>query len=279
MQASLPWRGSPAERPPSLVVPPARMPLVRDGRPLKRWSYVAAFSERLMLCAAEVRIGPLRQSFWAVWDRERRALREHTDLLGRGVRVRDRTVVVDHPGLRARLRVEPGTSVETASPHGPSWIWTRKEAGMRVHGTATVAGEEISVDARGCVDESAGYHARRTAWRWSAGVGDLEDGRPVAWNLVEGLHDAARASERTVWVAGVPHEVGPVRFAADLGAVAFAEGGALTFTAEATRARRDELLVAGSDYVQPFGTFAGALPGAGVLAGGLGVMERHTARW
>ena len=36
------------------------------GRPLKRWRWVGVFSEELMVCAAQVRIGPARQSFWAL---------------------------------------------------------------------------------------------------------------------------------------------------------------------------------------------------------------------
>ena len=42
---------------------------------------------------------------------------------------------------------------------------------------------------------------------------------------------------------------------------------------------RDELLLARSDYVQPFGTFSGTLPGGAELARGYGVMEDHRARW
>ena len=34
-----------------------------------------------------------------------------------------------------------------------------------------------------------------------------------------------------------------------------------------------------SDYEQPFGTFTGALPGAGELREGCGVMERHAVAW
>ncbi len=56
----------------------------------------------------------------------------------------------------------------------------------------------------GLLDESAGRHARRTAWRWSAGAGVAESGAAVMWNLVEGLHDGS-PSERTVWVDGEPH--------------------------------------------------------------------------
>ena len=81
MSSVLPYRGSGAGRPPGLVVPPARMPLVVAGRPLKRWRYVGVFGERLMLCAGVVRVGVLPQTFWAVWDRRRGALRERTRLL------------------------------------------------------------------------------------------------------------------------------------------------------------------------------------------------------
>jgi hypothetical protein len=92
-------------------------------------------------------------------------------------------------------------------------------------------------------------------------VGRTADGREVAWNLVDGVHDAPRDSERSVWVDGEPHEVGPVRFADDLGAIGFAEGGELRFAREAVRERTDEMLVFASRYECPLGTFSGVLPG------------------
>ncbi|HET8953838.1 MAG TPA: hypothetical protein VFN44_25170, partial [Solirubrobacteraceae bacterium] len=55
--------------------------------------------------------------------------------------------------------------------------------------------------------------------------------------------------------------------------------GGLRFTAEAARARRERLLIMRSDYEQPFGTFAGALPEVGELREGWGVMERHAVVW
>ena len=114
-------------------------------------------------------------------------------------------------------------------------------------------------------------HARRTAWRWSAGAGVASSGAAVVWNLVEGLHDGS-PSERTVWVDGEPHEVGPQPFDG------LARVGDLEFTATATRAKRENYLVIASDYEQPFGTFTGTLPVAGPLHG-WGVMERHEALW
>ncbi len=270
----------PDGRPPGLAVPPARMPLVHAGRPLKRWRYVAAFGERFMLCAAVVHVGPARQEFWAVWDRERGALRERTRLRRGIVRFGPGgTVAVSDGSVEVRAVVEPGAPVEVVSPHGDAWIWTRKQGGVRVHGTVELDGERIALDAPGCVDDSAGYHDRETAWQWSAGAGRSTEGRDVAWNLVAGLHDARVRSERTVWVDGEPVEAEPVTFADDLGAVRFPGGDELRFDAEATRRRVDDLKVFRSDYVQPFGSFSGALPGGIRLAGARGVMERHFARW
>ena len=57
------------DRPTGLPVPPARMALVRDRRPLKRWRYLGLYGEDLMLCAAIVRVAGLPQAFWATWDR------------------------------------------------------------------------------------------------------------------------------------------------------------------------------------------------------------------
>jgi hypothetical protein len=218
------------------------MPLLRGGRPLKRWSYVGAYGPELMLCAARGRIGVVPFSWWAVWEGGR--LRE-----GRG---------------RLDVDIEAGAAIEVVSPHGDQYAWTRKhEARVRYEGR----------DLRGIVDQSAGYHARHTAWRWSAGVGTLASGEPVSWNLVAGVHDAPEASERTVWVAGEPREVGPVEFDG-LDGVA-----GLRFQPLATRAARENYLVIRSDYEQPFGTFSGELPGAGPLAEGWGVMERHDVHW
>ena len=76
---SLPAR----DRPTGLAVPPARMRLWHDGRPLKRWRYVGLYGEDMMLCAADVRIAGLPQGFWATWDRT--DLRERTVFLPRAV--------------------------------------------------------------------------------------------------------------------------------------------------------------------------------------------------
>jgi hypothetical protein len=257
------------------------MPRLRAGRMLKRWRYVGAYGPDLMLCAGTVQIGIAHQAFWAVWDRERRRLHERTRL-GRG-RVRlpfGQVHVEDGPvAFELELDEEEARPVEVVTPDGRGYAWTRKRAPVRARGTVTVDGERREVELAALIDESAGYHARHTAWTWSAGVGCASDGRPLAWNLVAGVHDSPHDSERTVWLDGEPSEIGPTRFADDLSAVEFAEGGSLRFAGEAVRARRDNMLLIRSLYEQPFGTFTGTLPGGVELAEGYGVMERHVAVW
>ena len=262
-------------------VPPARLRLLRGGRPLKRWRYIAVFADELMLCAGSARIGPAATSWWAVWDRARGVLAERTRM-GRGrVRFSDGGGLTVHDGdVRIEVTVQEGGAVESLNPHGAQYVWTRKQAGRPAHARVTIgAGRTLEVDGLAVVDDTAGYHARETAWLWSAGVGRAADGHPVGWNLVTGLNDGPAASERSVWHGDRGHEVGPVSFAEDLSAVSFAEGGTLEFTSEAVRERRDRLLVLRSDYRQPFGRFDGTLPGVGPFTEGLGVMERHIARW
>jgi hypothetical protein len=286
-RSPLPLRWDAGARPPDLpvTIPPAGMAPLRGRRPLKRWRYVAAFCDELMLCAAVAAVGPARSSWWAVWDRREATLHERTRIApgqalvrfgdnGR-LRVRDRGVTID-------LVVDEGAAVESLNPHGAQHVWTRKQAGRPVAGRVTLRDArtiELGRDALAIVDDTAGYHARTTEWWWSAGVGETLDGAPVGWNLVSGVNDGPTASERSLWVAGVAREVAPVRIAGDLSAVAFATGEQLRFGPEAVRARHDRLLLVASEYRQPFGTFTGALPGAGALQRGLGVMEHHRARW
>jgi hypothetical protein len=267
----------------ALALPPRRMPPLRGTRPLKQWRYVGVFGEQLMLCVGAVRVGLAHQSFWAVWSRACEGrLRERTRLSKGGVTLgldRPGRVRVEDDGVTIDLLLDEVDGVETVCPHGGAYAWTRKQGGVRAHGTVVLDGVAHDLDACAAVDDSAGYHARSTAWRWSAGVGTTADGRAAAWNLVEGINDPARASERTVWLDGVPQEAAPARFADDLSAVTTGDGGDLRFAAEATRERNENLLLVRSSYRQPFGTFGGTLPGGAALASGYGVMERHTARW
>jgi hypothetical protein len=240
---------------------------------LKRWRYVGVYSHDVMLCVGRARVGVIPRSWWAVVERGR-PLREGD----RGIRLDGSRVVIEDRGVRADLLVEEGGGVESVNAHGGDggYIWTRKQAGVPVRGSLAIDGRDLAVDALGAVDDTAGYHARETSWRWSAGVGRGTGGERVGWNLVTGVNDGPTASERSVWVDGEPVEVPPVEFARDLGRV-----GDLEFHEWPDSARVDDtnLLLFRSRYRQPFGEFSGTLPVGLELAEGFGVMEAHDVRW
>jgi hypothetical protein len=274
----LPRRGS-GVRSLELPIPPARMPLMRRGRPLKRWRYLGFYGPDVMLCAGDARVGPLRQQFWAVAE-PGLALLERTSLRSAGVVFDGSRLVVASPGVRVELAADEGEGVESVHPSGSrGYVWTRKQAGVPMRGSLVVGSRTVELDGFGVIDDTAGYHARHTSWQWSAGVGQTAGGEQVAWNLVQGVNDAPKDSERTVWVGGEALEPGPVRFSQDLSCVELTEGGRLEFREwpDAVRTDSTNALLLRSDYRQPFGTFSGELPGGIRLAEGYGVMESHAA--
>lgn len=309
MSEGLPWRGPGTERP-DLPLPPNQRPKLRqDGTWRKRWRYLGAFSDELMLCAARVGVGPFGQTFWALWDREARELTERTRMIipmfARGEVWSEHSPDDNEPGQvewapeggRLRVRIEAPArdgedqvrgfiGVEGAGPwaeavcptgEGEGWVWTRKRP-VTVDVDVRVGEKRIRCQARGVEDESCGFHPHHTVWDWSAGVGTTVDGRAVAWNLVSGVNDPPERSERTIWVDGVPTEPSPVTFDG-LESVGFADGARLVCAAEAERSRDESKAFVSYSYRQPFGTFTGTLPGGLELSSGFGVMEHQDATW
>jgi Protein of unknown function (DUF2804) len=297
----LPWRG-PGPGRPALPLPPGSMRLRRDGIWRKRWRYVGAFCDELLICAARIQVGPLGQTFWVVWDREARRMWERTRLLVPGARGEVWTEGTNGDGLveyapdegstvrieardpeagevRGFLRLRGGRWVEAVCPSdGGGYVWTRKRADVPVECDIRIGERRWRAEARGIEDESAGYHPHHTVWSWSAGIGRTRDGRSVGWNLVSGINDPPERSERALWIDGEPTEPGQVSFDG-LQAIAFADGSRLEFAAECERRREENRLLARYAYRQPFGTFTGTLEGGIELGHALGVMEHHDAHW
>jgi hypothetical protein len=256
------------------------MPLRRDGQLRKRWRYIGVFAPELMLCAARAEVGPLGQSFWVMWDREGRRHDARTALRpgSREVTMDGPRLEIDSPGLWASLRLGQALPIESICPSGSSgWGWTRKRAGVPVEGTVEVPGRRWQVSGRGVDDESAGYHQRHTSWRWSAGAGRAEDGRRLAWNLVEGVNDPPKRSERAIWVDGEPTEPAPAHFRG-MDGIELSGEDRLDFASESAHARDENFLLVRSRYRHRFGTFSGSLAGH-TLTEGFGVMEEHDAVW
>lgn len=265
----------------SIPVPPDSMPGRRGARPLKRWRYVGAYCPELMLCVGDVRVGPMPQRFWAI-AQPGGALAERTTFGRGGVRIDgSRVHVRARGGVRIDIELDERDGVESVHPSGrDGYVWTRKQAGVPALAHVRIGGRAYSLACDAVVDDTAGYHERHTRWKWSAGVGRGTRGERVGWNLVSGVNDSAHDSERTVWVDGAATEAAPVEFAPDLSRVAFTAGaGELRFSEWSAREERTDALLVRSSYRQPFGTFAGTLPGGVELAEGYGVMEDHDVLW
>lgn len=305
MTEGLPWRGPGPDRP-DLALPPDKVKLRRSGIWRKQWRYIGVFSDELLLCAARVQVGPVGQTFWAVWDRESQRMIERTKLLGPIARGEvwteldqegagridwapaegDSRVRIEAPAaageeqVRAFLHLGAGTAspwVESVCPTEDGlYTWTRKRVSP-VACDVRIGSRRIRLEARAVEDESCGYHERHTVWDWSAGIGRSTDGRELGWNLVRGINDPATGSERAIWIDGEPTEPAPVVFEG-LDALTF-DGARLEFSAICERSKQEKRPFIEYSYRQPFGTFTGTLPGGIELEHGIGVIEHHDARW
>ena len=108
-----------------------------------------------MACAALVQVGPARQSFWALYRRERDELRERTRMLPRarasatqGTPGRPRfegepgRLLIDDGGVVLDVRLSEEAGFRAYCPHGRQHVWTRKQAGIAARGTLAIDGGE-----------------------------------------------------------------------------------------------------------------------------------------
>ena len=261
-----------------LPLPPARMPPLRRGRPLKRWRYVGVY----------------RPDADAV--RRRRARRRRAAaLVGRGAAGRRAARADDaRPGRRrcssrARAGRERGASrsssrsrsrrrVEVVSPHGRSWIWTAKQRRRAVRGRVEPRARELRARRRRRLHRRVGRLSR--APHRVALVGRRRPRRrraPGGWNLVDGVHDAADG-ERADGVDRRRAARGGAarRSRADLSRRRRARASA---SGRRARSARDRGYCAQPLPAAVRRVRAASCPGGIRLAEGYGVMEEHEVRW
>ena len=247
--------GTGARAPRRRRCPPARMPPLRGGRPLKRWRWVGAFGPDAMACAT--RVVDRRRAGRVVGGVGRRA-----------------TARAHAPPPASRCGWSPGT----CAPPGSSCASTRPRASRSSRRTARSTSGPASRAASPCAGRCSAGRSRATAWSTTPrattpatppGAGRSASAPPSRARASPGTWSrastTAEPSERTVWVDGTPHQVEPLAFADDLSAV-----GDLRCEPVAVRAHRERLLLLASEYEMPFGRFSGTLPLAGCIARGMG---------
>lgn len=284
--SALAYRGDGSGRPTAVTVPVSAAPMVRGGRLRKHWRYAGVWGQSISLCVAEVRVGPLRQEFWAVWLRGEGRLHQRTRLTTGRVHVEHDRIRVDDGDVVIDLRVTAvdDSAVEVVTPVGRNWTWTRKIA-ARATGHLRIGAREHALDAPALMEDNGGYHPRRAHWWWAAGAGTLTDGRSAMWNQVVGLNDCLPHTENTVWIDGSPTVTGLAQISTDLTDIAISDANhpdrtaRLLFGREVDRQHTTNLGLVRSHYRAPFGTFRGSLPGGLELVDGYGVMEDHRALW
>ncbi|HEY4118549.1 MAG TPA: DUF2804 domain-containing protein [Byssovorax sp.] len=264
----------------------------------KRWLYVSIATADVYIAAAGIHLGYATQLFAFVYDRKERRMLADRSAMGAPVgqrfgRTPDTEAIalkalggsfelMPDPGdpRRSRLAFEIGDVRATCELDGtdaPSPIGvvakipggvvdaTEKRALLRVKkGSARVGAREI--DLAGAIagyDYTHGLLARRTAWRWSYGLGHAKTGERVAWNLVEGF---VGEPECALWIDGELHGVGVGQFTFDAAqplerwAIKSACGAVdVTFAPGALHAEKKDFGVVASRFVQPVGVYRGAL--------------------
>ena len=274
----------------------------------KRWQWFAAFDDAVAVGGAVVDAGLVGNVFLWVVDRESGELVADTDLVVPSplVTVARRpasglVASVDLPRRRLRIMrtdetvavdahfagVDVALAASTADRQAVSAVCpvpgrangvnvTQKETCVPFEGHVTVD-RSYNIDGVGMLDYSRGLLARETEWRWAIGSCRSAEGRPVGFNLVSGFNDGL---ENAVWVDGEPETIGTATVEADGNAWhAETDCGTVdaTLTVEGIREADLDVGIIASEYAQPLGAWSGTV--AGHRVEGVGVAERHRARW
>lgn len=181
-------------------------------------------------------------------------------------------VIVKSPRLAVQATLDTSTAPPAMSAVGPVpggvVCATQKQVGLGANGTVRVGDRKFSLqDSVAGIDYSQGLLARRTKWHWAFGMGHDRSDRRIALNLVEGFNGQR---ECVVWVGQdlfamqeavfeVPDDPFCKRWRITT------PDGVVSLDFHPLDGHRERLnaRVVRSDFVQPAGTFSGAihLPG------------------
>ncbi len=164
---------------------------------------------------------------------------------------------------------------------------------LALEGTLEVRGKPVSLEGGlGVLEYGAGLFPREVGWRKVTAAGRLDDGRPVALHLVDGLPGASNqdGADDVLLVGDGPVALPPVVVEIDPGTATapcriLAPDGTVDLTFEPAAAHRDSrgLLLVTLATTQLAGELSGTLPGPVgeplQVRGLAGLLEDRLARW
>lgn len=262
----------------------------------KRWFYVCAVSEEILIAAAVVHLGYLSNAFvYALHAPERRLLFKKSMVAppicarigdtademnlasfrmpGASIQIERRTnkseLVMDMrwKGFELSAFAVPGQAppISAVVNLGGGLInRTEKRAPLEVSGEAIIKNTKYSMNKSLMgYDHTNGLLPRHTEWRWAFALGHARSGERIAFNIVEGFTGEA---ECALWIDAELYPLSEGRFEfdrkrpMDAWRVRTAEGELdLRFEPYAMHSDARDLGIVASNFVQPAGSYSGRI--------------------
>lgn len=192
--------------------------------------------------------------------------------------------------LRGRARLDARQSLAMLHRLGPGRLaYTHKAAGWPASGSLELGTRPIRLDGGlGASDWTRSQASRITEWKWASLSGFLADGKAVGLNLSAQVYEDERGHsvENALWVDGQVQRLDGVRFhvpkhpKSEPWRITSLESDEVDLEFEPLGAREEHTNfgLVRTDFVQPYGRFAGSVRGHDVT-GSFGVVEVHLSVW
>ncbi len=192
--------------------------------------------------------------------------------------------------LRGRAHIESRDSLAMLHRLGPGRVaYTHKAAGWPASGYLELGSRPIRLDGGLAASDWTRSQARRvTEWKWASLSGRLRDRTAIGLNLSADVYDDAKGHsvENALWVDGKVRSLSGVRFempsdpktkrwvirSLDTDEVD------IEFEPLGAREEHTNFGLVRTDFVQPYGRFAGRVCGHDIT-GCFGVVEAHVSVW
>jgi hypothetical protein len=192
--------------------------------------------------------------------------------------------------LRGRAHVDTRDSLAMLHRLGPRRVaYTHKAAGWPTSGQFELGARPVRLDGGlAASDWTRSQASRITEWKWASFSTFLRDGTPVGLNLSAQVYEDERGHsvENALWIDGRAQRLSGVRFEvpqqpkSQAWRIRSIDAGEVDLEFEPLGAREEHTNfgLVRTDFVQPYGRFAGRVCGHDIT-GAFGVVEVHLSVW